>query len=136
MGRIKYQGIFVSFEDLSKITPIQLENPILCPHITFSYFPNNMPKEEYEELLFSKDLIGKAVPIWLTHWGVSNDGQNAGFRASFPDELNELYRGSSIVHITTSIGMEGKAVDTANIENWEALSEPIMLVGVIDYFKN
>lgn len=129
--RIIYDGIFFNRDEIKNLAPVSLDKIIENPHITFHYFKKG------DNLLtpIPNEIIGEKVRVKLTHFGISKDGKNAGFRVELPEEVVYLYDGVFPIHVTTSIALDGKAVDTAQIESWEKLDEPIVIEGIFDYFK-
>ena len=132
-----YEGIFFdkNIEDkikrLEAKLGIKLENDVSNLHCTFKYKPDN------DEIF--NDIVGKRFEIELLGYG--SDGKNSGFIISLPCELYDYYinfddvntNKLKIPHITTSLGVDGKAVDTKNL-NFIYLENPIKINGRFGYF--
>jgi hypothetical protein len=123
-----YTGIFFNPSDPG-LSPEKagdyLERPIKDPHVTFSFRPD--PGK-----LFPEDMIGKEVSIKVV--GVGNDGRNHGYEVEVPPELKEYYDGAPTPHITISTSLEGKPVDTKNLDFKRI--PPLNLKGKIGHFTS
>lgn len=124
-----YQGMFFNAETQKKLLDLQyegtLKNPVKDMHITFSYgnieiFPDEIMEKNYNVIID----------------GYRSDGNNSGFRAKIPEELLKYYKNLTIngeinSHITVSLGENGKAKDTGNLEFDDIL--PVNIQGHMGY---
>ena len=104
-----YMGIFLDKESVAILTEKEqsLARSINNMHVTFAFMPSN---EEVAEFM---PLVGKPVSISVNGYG--NNGKNSGFSVALPSDGSSLYRGSEQPHITTSLGAEGRAVETGSL---------------------
>lgn len=102
-----YCALFITEAIKSKET-IKLTKDVWNKHVTYSF---GVTKEEAEEIM----PLGTKVIITIT--GYACDGNNSGFRVAAPQgyECSKNSMNGVVPHITTSLSMTGKAVDTAHL---------------------
>lgn len=111
-------GIFIdeSFEGT-------LDHEIERQHITFGF-----------KVTPPADIDWNAeYPITVTGYG--NDGINEGYCCDLPSELEQLYHGAEIPHITVSVAENGKPVDTQFLD-FESLNESFIIYGKFGYYSH
>lgn len=116
-----YQGIF--FKDLPS-PPVSLEKNIDNPHITFAYKPT-------DDIIFSKDILGKEVKVTIVGFGYNK--KVAAWAVVFPDEFYHIYHNDCFPHITISVGLDGKPIDSKKIKHWRCIKN-VSIVGKFGYF--
>ena len=126
---IRYEGLFFEEqEELLRSLEIEhLIKPIENIHITFKYKPS-------EEEIFD-NLVGREFNILIL--GRGSDGENSGLIVKLPDELIPFYINETVPHITTSLNINAKTVNTKNILDFnklEMFSTPIPIKGKFGYF--
>lgn len=101
--RVIYEGFFV-IDNLDH----ELQKDIENKHVTTEFRPANSHEHLY----------GTEATFIVTGYG--NDSVNEGYSVKLAhcdnDELIELYNNIAIPHITLSVSLEGKPVNTANLE--------------------
>lgn len=133
---VVYEGIFFDEENVKKLLEYEkepLEKVIDYIHITFKFKPS------YEEIF--NDIVGKFFEIKII--GYACDGKNSGFEIEIPHDLKKYYihheyknRNIPIIpHITTSISLDSKPVNTKNLE-FIPLEKPVMIKGRFGYWIN
>lgn len=125
----KYIGCFFNKSEVLEIAKNfgdeRLAKVIENPHVTFWY----MPESEFF------NLYGERVNVTVIGYG--NDGKNEALLvelSSDNEEINELISKIKVKHITVSISLDGKAVDSNYIE-YEECEERYKLVGVFGAFR-
>ena len=125
-----YQGMFFNEDTQKLLLDLQnegtLKNPVKDMHITF-FFGNTE--------IFPDEIMEKDYRVIID--GYKSDGKNSGFRAKIPEELLQYYKNLSVEgeinsHITVSLGEDGKAKDTGNLE-FDDIS-PVDIQGRMGYF--
>lgn len=116
-------GLFPIDDDVvhSLTGAASLESVVEHPHITFGYkvgVPDNI------------DWHGV---YWVDVVGYGNDGINEGYEVAFPPELEDVYFGADIPHITISTSSDGSPVNTAFLD-FEPLSEPFSVPMKFGYY--
>ena len=98
-----YEGFFIR-----ETLPHKLAKDIEYKHITTAFRPNHV----------HEDLYGTEAKFMIIGYG--NDGKNEGYLVKLvsceSQVLIDLFNNISIPHITLSTSIEGKPVDTANIQ--------------------
>lgn len=117
-----YVGCFVSRDELLQkmnlIDGYRLEKLIQYPHITFEYKPSQV----------DEGLFGQAVEITAVAYG--NNGQNEGLKVelhSKNEAIEKMICSIKIPHITVSVSVTGKPVDTSKLQFHSI--EPFKLAG-------
>ena len=107
--KMLYMGIFLDEESMAILTEKEqsLARSIKDMHVTFAFMPSD---DEVAEFM---PFVGKPVSISVNGYG--NNGKNSGFSVALPSDGSYLYRGSKQPHITTSLGAEGRAVETGSL---------------------
>ena len=108
-----YWGIFVP------ILGGELERVVVFKHVTYGF------KTEYPMWVHGKPADVKII-------GYGNDGQNEAYLVKLPKWTEDIYRGSSIKHITLSVSRNGKPIDSCHLE-FKPI-EPFIVEGVFGYF--
>lgn len=126
--KVIYTGIFFSGEHAKKLrerepSPLEMRTNL---HITFAFKPSDAQ-------LFPKELLGKKVPVQVVGYG--NDDKNAGFCVELPAEVTPYYHKSAQTHITTSLAMDAKPIDSGKL-TFEPLQRPFAVTGRIGYFTD
>lgn len=98
-----------------------LANEIEHQHITFGYKVTPPDGIDWEA----------EYPIVVI--GYANDGTNEGYCCEFPPELDEMYFGTDMPHITVSVSDDGKPVNTQYLD-FEELDEPFTIYGKFGYY--
>jgi len=129
---VEYFGIFFNDGESLKIKNNEKTKLEKLPnnfHCTFKFAP--------KDLALYNEVIGKDISITLVGYG--NDGKNSGFEIDFPQTLKKYFNNFDkqgnlkVPHITTSMAIDGKAVNTANLK-FDKLNVPILLTGKFGYF--
>lgn len=112
-NQIIYAGIFFDSEAVeaavSQNGGVMLEKRIALPHVTFAFRPSD---EDMQKLQL---LLGKEVEVKLDEFSYNN--RNAGFRVSIVTHdcvVNNFLKGK-LPHITTSVGIDGRSVETPKL---------------------
>lgn len=113
MKNIIYTGIFFDFAAVeaavSQNGGVMLEKVIALPHVTLAFRPSD---EDMQKL---QPLLGKEVEVSLDEFAYNN--RNAGFRVSVvtPNSVVNDFLKGKLPHITTSVGIAGKPVETPKL---------------------
>ena len=113
MKNVIYAGIFFVSEAVEAAVEqkggVTLEKAIALPHVTLVFRPSDV------ELQKLHSLVGKEIEASLDEFAYND--RKAGFRVSVvtPDMVvGNLLKGK-LSHITTSVGAEGRPVDTPKL---------------------
>ena len=113
MKNIIYAGIFFALEAVEAAVEqkggVTLEKVIALPHVTLAFRPSD---EDMQKL---QPLLGKEVEVSLDEFAYND--RNAGFRVSVVTHnrvVNDFLKGK-LPHITTSVGIAGKPVETPKL---------------------
>ena len=113
MENVIYAGIFFASEAVEAAVEqkggITLEKAIALPHVTLVFRPSDVELQKLQLLL------GKEVEVSLDEFAYND--RNAGFRVSVvtPDVVVGNFLKGKLPHITTSVGAEGRPVDTPKL---------------------
>lgn len=113
MKNIIYAGVFFNSEAVevavSQNGGVTLEKEITLPHVTLAFRPGG---EDMQEL---QHLLGNEIEVSLDEFAYNN--RNAGFKVSIvtPDVVVGNFLKGKLPHITTSVGAEGRPVDTPKL---------------------
>lgn len=113
MENIIYAGIFFDVDAVEvavkKNGGVMLEKVITLPHVTLAFRPSDV------ELQKLQPLLGKEVEVKLDEFAYND--RNAGFRVSIvtPNSVVEDFLTGKLPHITTSVGADGRPVDTPKL---------------------
>mgnify|MGYP004518577431 CR=1 FL=1 len=113
MEKVIYIGVFFDLEAVKSAVKqnggVALEKEISLPHITLAFRPSDV------ELQKLQPLLNKEVEVKLDEF--AHNDRNAGFRVSIvaPDGIVENFLKGKIPHITTSVGKDGRPVDTPKL---------------------
>lgn len=113
MKNIIYAGVFfdvtVVEATVNQNGSVTLEKEIALPHVTLAFRPSD---EEMQQLY---SLVGKEIKVSLDEYAYNN--RNAGFKVSIvtPNSVVEGFLKGKLPHITTSVGAEGRPVDTPKL---------------------
>ncbi len=136
--KLLYEGIFFEGETVemlhgcekmfiqSDILDSLIAKPIL--HCTFKYRPNR--EEIFDEI------VGQEIAIEVIGYGF--DGKNSGVLVRLPDDMKKYYLNYDQegtlkkAHITISLGVGAKAVDTAFLD-FKPLPTPFIIRGRFGY---
>ena len=112
-NQIIYAGIFFDVDAVEAAVNqnggISLEKEIALPHVTLAFRPSN---EDMQKL---QGLLGKEIKVKLDEFAYND--KNAGFKVSVvtPDGVVENFLKGKLPHITTSIGQNGRPVETPKL---------------------
>ena len=113
MKNIIYTGIFFDFAVVEAAVEqkggVTLEKAIALPHVTLVFRPSDV------ELQSLYSLLGKGIEVSLDEFAYND--RNAGFRVSVvtPNGVVEDFLKGKLPHITTSVGQDGRPVDTPKL---------------------
>lgn len=113
MKNVIYAGIFFVSEAVEAAVEqkggVTLEKAIALPHVTLVLRPSDV------ELQKLHSLVGKEIEASLDEFAYND--RNAGFRVSVvtPDMVVGNFLKGKLPHITTSVGAEGRTVDTPKL---------------------
>lgn len=113
MKNVIYAGIFFVSEAVEAAVEqkggVTLEKAIALPHVTLVFRPSDV------ELQKLHSLVGKEIEASLDEFAYND--RNAGFRVSVvtPDMVVGNFLKGKLSHITTSVGAEGRPVDTPKL---------------------
>ena len=124
LKQIKYVGIFFNKVEVyakagSQISDERLSRQVCYPHITLLYKPSQI----------NYDLFGKKNVFTVIAYG--NDGINEGFLVSWKNgdaEVKSIFDQITIPHITLSVSLHGKQINTRYLE-YEKI-EPFEIEGL------
>lgn len=121
--QIEYIGCFFDPEALQRIPITERQGPlyraIASPHVTFDYFPKEVPVSSF----------GKPVTVKVVGYGC--DGINEALKVELvdlPQELHGLGSKIPVPHITLSVAENGKPVDSRFLSFRP--TEPHLLKGI------
>lgn len=113
MKNIIYAGIFFDSSAVEAAVGqnggVMLEKVIALPHVTLAFRPSDV------ELQKLHSLVGKEIEVSLDEFAYNN--RNAGFKVSIvtPNSVVEGFLKGKLPHITTSVGAEGRPVETPKL---------------------
>ena len=113
MENVIYVGLFFDLKAVksavSQNGSVTLEKEIALPHVTLAFRPSD------EEMQILQLLLGKEIEVSLNEFAYND--RNAGFRVSVvtPDVVVGNFLKGKLPHITTSVGAEGRPVDTPKL---------------------
>lgn len=113
MENVIYVGIFFGLEAVKSVVKqnggVALEKEISLPHVTLAFRPSDVELQKLQLLL------GKEIKVKLDEFAYNN--RNAGFKVSVVTPngvVNDFLKGK-LPHITTSVGADGRPVDTPKL---------------------
>lgn len=113
MENVIYAGIFFDVNAVEAAVNqnggVMLEKAITLPHVTLAFRPST---EDMQKL---QPLLGKEVEVKLDEFAYND--RNAGFQVSIitPNGVVEDFLKGKLPHITTSVGQDGRPVDTPKL---------------------
>ncbi|PLS18909.1 hypothetical protein CVD28_00475 [Bacillus sp. M6-12] len=125
MTKVIYKGFFLDEESVIRLKEYEgekrLEKETPNQHITFQFRP---------EELFPLSVMNKTFSLMVVGYG--NNEENSGFKVALPEELIPYYRGADVIHVTTSLSENGKAMNTRHL-NFKAIT-PFEITGQLGYY--
>lgn len=134
-----YTGVFFDSAELDNLFMTyfgreKLSNVIENPHVTFTFKPDMVDPE----------LFG--IPVKFKVVGYANDGKNQGLLVAAPEisvsnrtsayaHLMAEYNKIKNPHITISVSIDGRPVDTGRLK-FEPIATPFEIVGKYGVFTN
>ena len=113
MKNVIYMGVFFDLVTVEAAVGqnggVVLEKEITLPHVTLAFRPSN---EDIQKL---QPLLGKEVEVRLDEFAYND--RNAGFCVSIvtPNGVVSDFLNGKLPHITTSVGVDGRPVDTPKL---------------------
>lgn len=108
MSKYIYIAIFVDAEEVyNKAEGSRLEKLIRFPHVTLKFKPESV----------NESLFGEKVTVKIIGYG--NNGDNEGWKVDLYTEnleLRKMIDNVEVPHITLSTSLQGKPVDTKNLQ--------------------